>query len=93
MANKPNRKTALHSIIIELKSRLKTCQEIDENEAYTIKEMICICELFMQREKYYIEKAYKDGLEDMRVRKHYRPKDYFDFTFKEYKPWQGIIKY
>jgi hypothetical protein len=80
-----NRKTPLHLIITELKSRLKSCQDIDEIEAYSIREMICICELFMQREKYYITKAYKDGLEDMRVRKHFRPKDYFEITFKQYK--------
>jgi hypothetical protein len=82
--NKPTRKTALHRAILELKKRQSLYEDIDDVSASVVESCIWEIENYLDVEQKQIIKAYKDGLEDMRVRHHFRPNHYFENNFKEY---------
>jgi hypothetical protein len=84
MAKKPTRKTALHRAILELKKRQSLYEDIDDVSASVVEACIYDITYYLYAEQKQIVKAYKDGLEDMRVRHHFRPNHYFENNFKEY---------
>ena len=82
--NKPTRKTALHRAILELKKRQSIYEGIDDESASVVEACIYDIEYYLYAEEKQIVKAYKDGLDDMRLRNHYRPNHYFENNFKNY---------
>lgn len=78
-----NKKTALQRAILVLKKRQWLYEGVDDETASVIEECILDIENYLDVEQKHIIKAYKDGLDDMKARHHWRPKDYYENNFKQ----------
>jgi hypothetical protein len=77
------KKTALQRAVLVLKKRQWLYEGVDDEKASIIEECILDIENYLDVEQKHIMKAYKDGLDDMQARHHWRPKDYFENNFKQ----------
>ena len=75
---KHKKKTAIELLLLEFKKRKGMLDNIDDEQAYLMGNIIHLTELYLSNEKKQIIKAYKDGIDDMKILCYWKPKDYFD---------------
>jgi hypothetical protein len=80
------KKTAIELMILDFKRIQRVYESIDEEGAFYMARSIETAESYLKKEENLLNKAYKEGIEDMAVGQYYNPNHYYKNTYGEAGP-------